>query len=63
MRVLKKNNRNLKFSGGKEFGERTQDKNVADSTAVALEDSLAQGPVLVQRHLLVATISRYLGTS
>jgi hypothetical protein len=45
------------FSKYKEFfSERTQDKHVADSTAVALEDSLAQGPVLVQRHLLVATI-------
>ncbi len=45
------------FSRYKECSELTQDKNVADSTAVALEDSLAQGPVLVQCHLLVATIS------
>jgi hypothetical protein len=49
------------FSRYKELGERTQDKNIADSTAVALEDSLAQGPVLVQCHLLVTTM--YLGTS
>ncbi len=48
------------FSRYKECSERTQDKHIAYSTAVALEDSLAQGPVLVQRHLLLATI--YLGT-